>query len=105
MPNDQIVPDTEPKTYKKMLKSINVYSIDGGDLYDVADTEDNPIASKALGQFLKGETMVIIDRTANVEIPFHAVDYIEVTEVESEPIEIADPYGCESDGDDDGSGK
>ena len=95
MPNDQIVPDREPKTYKKMLKAINVYNIDGGDLYDVADTEDNPIASKALGQFLKGETMVIIDRTANVEIPFHAVDYIEVTEVESEPIEVENPYGCE----------
>lgn len=101
----------EKKTYHKALKTVTVNALGVSTPIVFKDTVDNPSASRALGQFLKRETIVtqIPEQSivGTVEVPFHAVEYIEVTERISTPIEAENPYGCElddGDNDDGGSG-
>ena len=80
-------------TYTKGLKTANIKVLDGDNL-NVADTVENPSASRAIGQFLNRETIIADLGTQIAEIPFHAVEYIVVTESKSDSITRADAY-CE----------
>lgn len=86
------------KTYSKALKTVTVNTLDAPVPIVFIDAVGNPSASRALGQFLKGETIVsqITEQglVGTVEIPFHAVEYIEVTE-STTSVEEKNPYGCE----------
>lgn len=79
-------------TYPKKLKTIVVHTLDG-QTFNVADTAEDNKASRALNEFGDYGTMHILDTPKNY-IPFHAVQYIEVTEADGE-INKADPYFCE----------
>ena len=64
-------------TYTKSLKSIRV-TTRNGNIYTANDTVENPIATRALGMFLKKEVMKIF-ADPHDEIPFHAVEMVEVS--------------------------
>ena len=81
-------------TYTKGLKTANIHLLGVEDELLIADTVDNPSATRAIGQFLNKEDMVVDLGTHIAEVPFHAVEYIEVTESKSDSITRADAY-CE----------
>lgn len=80
-------------TYKKVLRTIAVKTL-GGTTINAADTATDPIASDALAEFDAFKTMHIRTDDGVTEVPFHAVDSIEVTEA-TQNVTKADPYGCE----------
>ena len=80
-------------TYTKGLKTASIHILDGNHL-DVVDTVDNPSATRAIGKFLNRETIIVDLGTQIAEVPFHAVEYIVVTESKSDSITRADAY-CE----------
>lgn len=80
--------------FKKGLKTITVKTI-GGTTITASDTVDAPVASNALAEFEAFATMHIKGENKVTEVPFHAVDNIEVTTAESEEQTRPDPYGCE----------
>lgn len=80
--------------FKKGLKTITVKTI-GGATITASDTVDAPIASNALAEFEAFQTMHIKGEDKVTEVPFHAVDNIEVTVTASEEQTRNDPYGCE----------
>ena len=79
-------------TYNKPLKSIVVKTL-GGTTINAADTATDPIASDALRDFEKFQTMHIRKEGGYTLVPFHAVDTIEVTSTSTE-VTKADAY-CE----------
>lgn len=81
-------------TYTKKLKTIEVHQMLDGATVTIADTADDAKASMALAQFEKYEDMVWKDGENTIVVPYHAVQYIKVTETEAE-VEKADAYGCE----------
>lgn len=85
-------------TYTKPLKSIQISTL-GGTGFQVTDTVSSPDASMALAQFLKGETMNFPYQGAILYVPFHAVEAVGVQTQTSEPVEKADPYCDEEEGD------
>lgn len=80
-------------TYPKALKSIVVKTRQGE--FTASDTVDNPIATRALGEFEQGKEMHILADPKDY-IPFHAVETVTVTTT-SGSIEREDPY-CEEGG-------
>lgn len=82
-------------TYTKGLKQL-VINNDAS----IEDTADNAQASIALGQFLKGETMVYHlqapEGLVKFEVPFHAVQIVYVEALEPVEVGKADPYCGES---------
>lgn len=79
-------------TYKKILRTITVKTL-GGTTVEAADTAENPIASNALAEFEKFETMHIETEDGVTLIPFHAVDSIAVAS-EATDVTKVDAY-CE----------
>ena len=90
-------------TYKKKLKTIIVHQMLDGATVTIEDTASDDKATRALNEFKAYETMhyeteVNGNKITNA-IPYHAVQYIEVTEAEAD-ITKADPYGCDEGGGD-----
>ena len=85
-------------TYTKGLKTASIHVLGLNGSFLVSDTIDNPSATRAIGQFLNKETMMVDIEGMIGEIPFHAVEYIEVTESTSNTIERTDAY-CDDGGD------
>lgn len=89
-------------TYNKKLKTLAVHLMLDSEVVNIADTVDNDMATRALNEFKKYETMhgeEEIDGGQKITsaVPYHAVQYIEVTEADGS-IEREDPYGCENGG-------
>lgn len=80
--------------FKKGLKTITVKTI-GGATITASDTVDAPVASNALAEFEAFQTMHIKGENKVTEVPFHAVDNIEVTTALSEEQTRKDPYCVE----------
>ncbi len=86
-------------TYKKKLKSITIYLLPSGEeMPAITDTATDDKATRMLNEFKNYETMhTVIEQGGekrNVDIPYHAVQAVTVTETEAD-IERADAYGCE----------
>ena len=86
-------------TYKKKLKSIEIHLLPSGVAFPIiADTATDDKATRMLNEFKNYETMhvtlEIAGEKGDTDIPYHAVQYIAVTETEAD-IEKADAYGCE----------
>lgn len=81
-------------TYTKGLKSIEVHTR-GGETITASDTVEQPIATQALAEFYAHNVMHILKDPKDF-VPFHAVDYIEVT-ASSGQFDRSDPY-CAEDG-------
>ena len=79
-------------TYKKVLKTIQVKVHGIDDAIEVADTVDAPNATAALAEFEKGYKMHLKGESADVIVPYHAVEAIYVSSAESDEITKADPY-------------
>lgn len=77
--------------YKKNLKTITVKTI-GGATITASDTVDKNYASNALAEFENFQTMHIEGENKVTEVPFHAVDNIEVTSALSEEQTRKDAY-------------
>lgn len=81
-------------TYTKTLKTVEVHLIGSEDSMTLSDTNTDNSASMALAQFKQHKDATAKAFGIEVTIPYHAIDYIKVTETEAE-VEKADPYGCE----------
>ena len=91
--NDEIM-----ATYTKKLKTLAVHLMLDSEVVTIADTASDDMATRALNEFKKYETMHYETEDGGQKvtnaIPYHAVQYIEVTETDGS-IEREDPYGCE----------
>ena len=74
--------------YTKPLKTAEFKTLNGATTVSVSDTVEEPKASMAIAEFLRGD----IIHAGDVLIPFHAVDSVTVTTATSEEIEKEDPY-------------
>lgn len=83
-------------TYSKKLKTIEIHLLLDGEVISVADTAETNAASMALAEFRRGEPMHV---DSNRLIPYHAVQYIKVTEADG-TVTKADPYFCEEESSD-----
>lgn len=88
-------------TYNKRLKTLKVYLMLDSEPITIADTADDDKATRALNEFKKYgsmhyETEEGGEKVTN-EIPYHAVQYIEVTEADAS-VTKPDPYGCDEGG-------
>lgn len=81
-------------TYNKKLKTLEIHLMLDGETVSVADTATDAKASMALAQFKDYSDIVFKDGDATKVVPYHAVQYIKVTETDAE-VEKADAYGCE----------
>lgn len=81
-------------TYTKKLKTLNIYLMLDGETVTIADTADDDKATRALNEFKKYDTMHYVADGKQNAIPYHAVQYIEVTETDG-TVTRKDPYGCE----------
>ena len=88
-------------TYNKRLKTLKVYLMLDSEPITIADTADDDKATRALNEFKKYGSMHYEteegSETITNEIPYHAVQYIEVTEADAS-VEKPDPYGCDEGG-------
>lgn len=84
-------------TYTKKLKTLNVRLMLDGQTVTIEDTAEDDMATRALNEFTNYETMHYETEGGGMKItnaiPYHAVQYIEVTETEA-TINKPDPYGC-----------
>lgn len=78
-------------TYPKKLKSLEIHLMLDGATESIADTTADDKAARALNEFKNYETMELENGKM---IPYHAVQYIKVTETDGS-IEKADAYGCD----------
>lgn len=81
-------------TYNKKLKTLEVHLMLDGSTFTIADTADDAKASMALAQFKEYNDLVWSDEQGVTTIPYHAVQYIKVTEADAEVTNV-DPYGCD----------
>lgn len=88
-------------TYTKKLKTLAVHLMLDSEVVNIADTASDDMATRALNEFKKYETMHYVTESGGNKvtnaIPYHAVQYIEVTEADGS-VERKDPYGCEDGG-------
>lgn len=88
-------------TYNKKLKTLAVHLMLDSEVVNIADTVDNDMATRALNEFKKYDTMHYETESGGQKvtnaIPYHAVQYIEVTEADGS-ISREDPYGCDEGG-------
>lgn len=83
-------------TYKKALKTINVYIHGINDPVTVADTVSAPNASNAYAEFEAGYKMhLVTGEGKQTVVPYHAVIKVEVTTAASENITRNDPFCAE----------
>lgn len=78
----------------KKLKSLEVHLMLDGEPIIIDDTATDPQASMALAQFEQYKDIVAMIGGVEGVAPYHAVQYIKVSESEGE-YEKADPYYCE----------
>lgn len=82
-------------TYNKKLKTLEIHlMLDGANPITIADTADDNKATRALNEFKKYGTMHYENDGETNAIPYHAVQYIKVTETDAS-VNKADPYGCD----------
>ena len=86
-------------TYNKKLKTLEIHlMLDGANPITIVDTADDDKATRALNEFKKYGTMHYEAEESGIPtihgIPYHAVQYIKVTESDAS-VSKADPYGCE----------
>lgn len=90
-------------TYTKKLKTLAVHLMLDSEVVNIADTASDDMATRALNEFKKYETMHYVTEDGGQKstnaIPYHAVQYIEVTEADGS-VEREDPYGCDEGGSD-----
>ena len=79
-------------TYKKALKTINVYIHGIDDPVQVADTADSSAASAAYAEFEKGYKMHLETQSGTTVVPYHAIVKVEVSVSASDSITKANPY-------------
>lgn len=88
-------------TYTKKLKTLAVHLMLDSEVVNIADTASDDMATRALNEFKKYETMHYVTEDGGQKvtnaIPYHAVQYIEVTEADGS-VERKDPYGCDEGG-------
>lgn len=83
-------------TYKKALKTINVYIHGIDDPVTVADTATASNASNAYAEFENGYKMhLVTGEGQQTVVPYHAVVKVEVTTAPSADITKNDPYCAE----------
>lgn len=81
-------------TYTKKLKTLKVHVLlDGLMVVTIADTASDDMGTRALNEFKNYQTMHYVANGTQYAVPYHAVQYIEVTS-EDGTIERADAY-CE----------
>lgn len=80
--------------YNKKLKTIEVHMMLDGSPVTIADTVDDDKATRALNEFKNYETASMELGGGIGFLPYHAVQYVKVTETDAE-ITKADPYYCE----------
>lgn len=78
----------------KKLKTLEIHLMLDSETITVADTVSDAKASMVLGQFKGYKDLEWKDGDCTKAVPYHAVQYIKVSESEGE-YEQADPYGCE----------
>lgn len=84
-------------TYKKSLKTINVYIHGFEDApVEVADTATSSAATEAYAEFEKGYKMHLQTEAGQTVVPYHAISKVEVAVAASDNITKADPYCAES---------
>lgn len=88
-------------TKKGKQITIKVIGCGNAVTFTVADTATEPVASQNLDAFKRGHAMEFTNKGNKILIPFHAVEYVTVSEVSLEVADKGDPYGCdeESEGD------
>ena len=88
-------------TKKGKQITIKVIGCGNAVTFTVADTATEPVASQNLDAFNRGHAMEFTNEGNKILIPFHAVEYVTVSEVSLETADKGDPYGCdeESEGD------
>lgn len=88
-------------TYTKKLKTIIVHLMLDGETVTIEDTASDDMATRALNEFKAYGTMHYETEEGGMAItnaiPYHAVQYIEVTEADAS-VERPDPYGCDEGG-------
>lgn len=87
-------------SYKKALKTLTIKTV-GGTTVTAADTATDPIGSDALAEFEAKATMHVRKTSGVTEIPFHAVDTVDVA-VTTQDATRKDPYCAEETSDDSG---
>lgn len=78
----------------KTLKTIDITIIGANDSITINDTVDNPMASQMLESFGREDYMHCIAPEGEIYIPFHAVEFIAVTESTADVPKKPNPYGC-----------
>lgn len=85
-------------TYKKVLRTLEIHLLLDSEAISVADTVEDAKASMALSQFKQYSDMVWKEEgevvTEDVVVPYHAVQYIKVTETPTD-VEETEAYDCE----------
>lgn len=84
----------------KKGKRINIHTIrcESPRQFQVVDTATDPVASQNLDAFNRGHAMEFIRNGNKTLVPFHAVSYITVSDIEVETADKGDPYGCDTEG-------
>lgn len=80
-------------TYKKKLKSITVYQMPDGAAVPITitDTTDDDKATRILNEYKNYGTAELLVGDSMMFVPYHAVQYIKITE-ELADVTKADPY-------------
>ena len=78
----------------KKLKTLEVHLMLNSEVVSIADTATDNKATRALNEFKAYDTMRYDNSGVTISIPYHAVQYIKVTEADAEVADKADPYGC-----------
>lgn len=78
----------------KKLKTLEVHLMLDSEVVSIADTATDNKATRALNEFKAYDTMHYVDGDVTKSIPYHAVQYIKVTEADAEVADKADPYNC-----------
>lgn len=81
-------------TYPKKLKTIEVHLMLDGTVQTLSDTVNDDSATRALNEFKNYGTAHIVSEGTISAVPYHAVQYIKVTETDG-TVTKADAYGCE----------
>lgn len=85
-------------TKKGKQITIKVIGCGNAVTFTVADTATEPVASQNLDAFKRGHAMEFTNEGNKILIPFHAVEYVTVSDIEVEVADKGDPYGCDTEG-------
>lgn len=82
--------------YPKFIRSIEIHQMLDSETTSLSDELDNGQASLVLAQFANYKDLEWVSGNEVTVVPYHAVQYIKVTEAVTEK-QKADPYYCEDD--------